>query len=339
MDFRRYLAKRLAQALVVVFGISLITFFLARIAPSDPALLWVGQRARPEQIERARRELGLDRPLYEQYFIYMRDLISGDWGTSFRTRRPVIEDILNYLPASMELAIVGLIIAGAVGISLGVIAASRKDTKVDHASRLFGILNLSVPSFWIAIMLQIFFARFLGILPLQGRISPYVERYSPISHLTGSYLLDSLLTGNLLGFQDAFLHLILPALALASYSIGLSLRMTRSTMIEVLREKYIVAARAFGVPENVINFRYSLKNAIIPTMTVLGIVFAWSLTGVFLVEIIFNWPGLGTYTWRAILAADYPVIVAVTIIASFIVVITNLVLDLAQAYLDPRVRL
>lgn len=339
MDFKRYLAKRLAHALIVVFGLSTITFFLARMAPSDPAALWVGLHARPEQVEKARQELGLDQPLYIQYFIYVRDLLSGNWGTSFRTRSPVIQDIISVLPASMELAIVGLIIAAIVGVTLGVIAASRKDTKTDHACRLFGILNLSLPSFWIAMMLQLFFARTLGILPLQGRLSSHVARAYPIEHITGFHLVDSLLTANLVAFNDAFLHIILPALALGAYSIGLSLRMTRSTMIEVLQEKYITTARAFGIPERAIKLEYALKNAIVPTLTVLGIVFAWSLVGVFLVEVIFNWPGLGTYTWRAILAVDYPVIVAVTVISGVAVVITNLVLDVIQAYLDPRVRL
>lgn len=337
--FKKYLAKRLIAALVVVIGMSAITFYLARIAPSDPAALWVGQHARREQIEKARKELGLDQPLYIQYFFYIRDLISGKWGISYRTRRPVIKDIMNYLPASMELAISGLFIATIIGIPLGVIAASKKDTKVDNVCRLFGVLTLSSPSFWIALMLQLIFARILNILPLEGRLSPYVAEVSPIQHITGFYLLDSLLTANFLAFRDALLHLILPSLALATYSIGLTLRMTRSTMIEVLREKYIVAAKAFGIPENTIRFLYALKNAIIPTLMVLGIIFAWSLTGVFMIEVIFNWPGLGTYTWRAILAVDYPVIVAVTVISSLIIVITNLVLDLIQAYLDPRVRL
>jgi len=338
-SLKRYVVKRLLQTLVILIGISAITFFLSRVAPSDPAALWVGLHARAEQIEKARKELGLDKPLHIQYLIYMRDLIGGRWGTSYRTRRPVIEDIINYLPASMELAIAGQIIASLVGIPLGVIAASKKDKKIDHASRLFGILTVSIPSFWIALMLQIFFSRTLGLLPLEGRLSSNVARMNPIERVTGFYLVDSLLTGNLVAFPDALLHIILPALALASYSMGLSLRMTRSTMIEVLREKYIVTARAFGIPENTIKFRYALKNAIIPTLTVLGIVFGWSLTGVFLVEVVFNWPGLGTYTWRAILAVDYPVIVAVSIIAALIIVIINLILDLTQVYLDPRVRL
>lgn len=338
-SLKRYVVKRLLQTLVILIGISAITFFLSRVAPSDPAALWVGIHARAEQIEKARIELGLDKPLHIQYFMYMRDLIGGKWGISYRTHRPVIEDVLGYLPASMELAITGQIIASVIGIPLGVIAASRKDKKIDHASRLFGITAVSLPSFWIALMLQIIFSRTLGVLPLEGRLSFDIARIYPIQRITGLHLVDSLFTGNFVAFQDALLHIILPALALGSYSIGLCLRMTRSTMIEVLREKYITTARAFGIPENTIKFRYALKNAIIPTLTVLGIVFGWSLTGVFLVEVIFNWPGLGTYTWRAILSVDYPVIVAVSVIAAFIIVVINLILDLVQVYLDPRVGL
>ncbi len=338
-NLTRYILKRLIQTLIIIIGVSAITFFLARIAPSDPAALWVGIHARAEQIEKARIELGLDKPLYVQYFLYMRDLIGGDWGTSYRTRRPVVEDILGYLPASMELAITGQIIAITIGIPLGVIAASRKDTNIDHASRVLAIAALSIPVFWIGILLQIFFARTLGILPIEGRLDLSVAMTHPIQEITGFYLIDSLLTGNWIAFTDALKHIILPAIALASYSTGLSLRMTRSTMIEVLREKYLKTARAFGLPENQVRFKYALKNAIVPTLMVLGLSFSWSLTGAFLVEVIFNWPGLGTYIWRAILAVDYPVIVGVAIIAAFIILLMNLILDLAQAWIDPRVRL
>jgi peptide/nickel transport system permease protein len=186
---------------------------------------------------------------------------------------------MNYLPASIELAVAGLLIASVVGIPLGVVAASKKDTKVDHACRTFGVLTLSTPSFWMGLTLQLIFARILGILPLQGRLSPDIAEMNPIQRITGFYLVDSLLTGNFVAFQDALLHIILPSITLAAYSTGLSLRMTRSTMIEVLRERYIVAAKAFGMPKNVIMFYYALKNAIIPTLTVLGISFAWTLTG------------------------------------------------------------
>jgi peptide/nickel transport system permease protein len=338
-NLSRYILKRLIQTVIIIIGISAITFFLARVAPSDPAALWVGIHARAEQIEKARIDLGLDKPLYVQYYIYMRDLIGGDWGTSYRTRMPVIDDILNYLPASMELAITGQIIAITVGIPLGVLAASRKDTKTDHASRVLAIAALSVPVFWIGILLQILFARTLGILPIEGRLDLSIAMTHPIQKITGFHLIDSLLTGNWIAFTDALRHIILPAIALASYSTGLSLRMTRSTMIEVLREKYLKTARAFGLPENQVRFKYALKNAIVPTLMVLGISFSWSLTGAFLVEVIFNWPGLGTYVWRAILAVDYPVIVGIAIIAALIVLLTNLILDLAQAWIDPRVRL
>jgi len=339
VDLKRYIVKRFLQTLIIVLGISFITFFLSRVAPSDPAALWVGIHARAEQIQRARVELGLDQPLYVQYFIYMGDLLQGSWGTSYRTRQPVLKDLMFYMPASMELAVIGQIIASVVGLPLGVIAASKKNTKIDHASRILAIAGVSLPVFWIGLLLQIIFSRTLGIFPIEGRLDTTIQMTMPIQRITGFFLFDSLVTGNFVAFFDALKHIILPAIALASYSMGLSLRMTRSSMIEILREKYLKTARAFGLPENTIRFKYALKNAIVPTLMVMGISFSWSLTGAFLVEVIFNWPGLGTYVWRAILAVDYPVIVGVSIIASLIIVIINLILDLVQAWIDPRVRL
>lgn len=338
-DLKRYIIRRLLQTLIIILGISTITFFLSRVAPSDPAALWVGIHAKAEQIERARVELGLDKPLYVQYFIYMGDLIRGSWGTSYRTRRPVLEDLLSYLPASLELAVLGQIIASAIGLPLGVIAASKKNTRTDDASRILAIAGVSIPVFWIGLLLQIIFSRTLGVLPIEGRLDTTIAMTAPIQKITGFYLIDSLATGNFVAFADASRHIILPAIALASYSMGLALRMTRSSMIEILREKYLKTARAFGLPENTIRFRYALKNAIVPTLMVMGISFSWSLTGAFLVEVIFNWPGVGTYLWRAILAVDYPVIVGVSIIATLVIVTVNLVLDLVQAWIDPRVRL
>ena len=339
VDLKRYVTKRLLQSLVIILGISAITFFLSRVVPSDPAALWVGLHARADEIQRVRVELGLDQPIWVQYYIYMRDLIQGNWGTSYRTHQPVLHDLLLYLPASIELAVVGQIIASIIGFPLGVIAASKKNTKIDHGSRLLAITGVSLPVFWIGLLLQIIFARTLGVFPIEGRLDTTIAITNPIHTITGFYIFDSLATGNFVAFVDAIRHIILPAIALASYSMGLTLRMTRSSMIEILREKYLTTAKAFGLPENMIRFKYALKNAIIPTLMVVGISFSWSLTGVFLVEVIFNWPGLGTYVWRAILAADYPVIVGVSIIATFVIVIVNLILDLLQAWIDPRVRL
>jgi peptide/nickel transport system permease protein len=201
------------------------------------------------------------------------------------------------------------------------------------------IAAVSLPVFWIGLLLQIIFSRTLGIFPIEGRLDTAIQLTTPVQKITGLLLIDSLVTGNFVAFSDALKHITLPAIALASYSMGLCLRMTRSSMIEILREKYLKTARAFGLPENTIRFKYALKNAIVPTLMVMGISFSWSLTGAFLVEVIFNWPGLGTYVWRAILAVDYPVIVGVSIIATLIVVTTNLILDLLQAWIDPRVRL
>jgi len=333
------LLSRVLQSFIVLIGIITITFFLSRVVPSDPAALWAGQHARPEQVERIRHELGLDKPLYIQYIIHVQKLFTGDWGISYRTHMPVLEDILQRLPATVELTIVATVIAVAIGIPLSILAAVNKDKIIDKVINLIvGASALSVPSFWLALLLQIIFARTLGILPLQGRLSPEVVEMYPIKHITGLYLIDSLLTGNLVAFKDALAHIILPALSLACYSIGITIRMTRASLIEVLREKYIIAAEAFGIPKSKIRFKYALKNAIIPTLTILGITFAWNLMGAYLIECVFNWPGLGTYTWRAILAADYPVIVATTTLAGFIMLVVNFTIDLIHIYLDPRVK-
>lgn len=335
----RYVARRLALALFVLLAVITFTFIVARVVPSDPAELYVGPKATAEQRDRARIELGLDKPLYVQYIKYLTGLLSGDWGISLRAHTSVLDDILTYLPATLEIIILANIIAVMVGIPLGVYSAVRKGSLLDQLGRLTAISGVSIPSFWFALLLQLLFFGKLHILPLEGRTSVYVSLYYPIKTITGFYLLDSLLTFNLVAFVDVLWHLILPAIVLATYPIGLITRMTRSMMIEVLREAYIRFARANGILERIIIFKYALKNAIVPTLTVLGLSFAYSITGAVLIEIVFGWPGLGTYTLNAIIEADYPAILGVTIFGTLFYIIINLCLDIFQSYLDPRVRL
>ncbi len=335
----RYIARRLALAVFVLLAVVTLTFIVARVVPSDPAELYVGPKATAAQRERARIELGLNRPLYEQYFSYLTGLIQGNWGISLRAHTSVLGDILTYLPATLELIIFANIIAVAVGIPLGVYSAVKKGSLLDQTGRLSAIAGVSIPSFWFALLLQLFFFGDLHILPLEGRLSPDISLSFPIQTITGFYTIDGLLTGNIVGFVDALRHLVLPAIALASYPIGLVTRMTRSMMIEVLRENYIRFARANGVNERLVIFGYALKNAIVPTLTVLGLSFAYSITGAVLIEIIFGWPGLGTYTLNAIIEADYPAILGVTIFGTMFYIFINLAIDIVQSYLDPRVRL
>ncbi len=334
-----YLLRRLALMLLVLFGVTLITFTIARVVPSDPAALWVGPRPTPEQLAQARLNLGLDKPLHIQYLRYLGGLARGDLGVSVKTHQPILSDLKTYLPATLELVLFGMLMAVTIGIPLGVLSGARRNSLLDHGSRLVAIAGVSMPTFWLGLLLQLLFFGRLGLLPLGGRVDQSISLYSPVQYLTGFYLIDTTLSGNWMALKDSLLHLILPSFTLATYAIGLTIRMTRSTMIEVLDEKYIVAARAAGLPEHTILFRLALKNAIIPTLTVLGLSFVYSLTGAILVEVIFSWPGLGTYVTSAILNVDFPVIMAVTLVVTVFYVFINLFLDLLQATLDPRVTL
>jgi peptide/nickel transport system permease protein len=337
VSVRAYLVRRLGLLVLVVVGISIVTFLLVRVVPSDPAAMYAGPRARASEIEHARRILGLDRPLYVQYGIYVRDLAQGDWGTAIRTRRPVLSDILHFLPYSLQLIGFSLLISVTLGISLGALTAHMKGRWVDHVTRVFAIGGVSMPSFWLAVILQIVFFRMLGILPVSGEMDISVAMAHPVTRITGMTVLDALVTGNLAAFFNAFEHLILPALTLAAFSTGVITRMTRAAMLESMGADYIRMAKAMGVPTRFVVLRYALKNAMAPVLTVIGLEFAYLLVGTFFVERIFALPGLGTYATTAMLSLDYPAIMGVTIFLAFIYVILNLVIDLVIAKLDPRV--
>ena len=339
MSILSYFLRRVVLAAIVIIGVMIITFFISRILPADPVRLYVGVRASEEVVEQARAELGLDRPLPVQFLNYVGQVLQGDFGVSFRTKRPILEDLFVFIPATLELVITAILLAVVIGIPVGVISAARKGTWVDQAARILTISGVSIPSFWLALLLQLLFFGALGWLPLGGRISREFQITNPIDPVTGFYLIDGLITGNFAAWRDALVHLIMPAAVLATFPISLTARMTRSSMLEVLSENYIAAARAAGLPRRQILFRLALKNAIVPTLTVLGLVFAFSITGAILVEIVFQWPGLGTYVTDSILASDFPVVVAVTLVVTVIYVLINLFVDLIQAALDPRVRL
>ena len=332
-----YILKRMVMAIFVMISVSILTFFIARVVPSNPAAAWVGPHPTKEQIEKATLELGLDKPLYVQYQRYMQDLLSGDLGTSVRTHQPILSDIKTYLPATLELVLVGMLFATLVGIPLGVLSGAFKGSWLDHLTRLVSIAGVSMPAFLLGLLLQLLFFRQLGLLPLGARLSTEVSLFDPVTPITHMYLFDSAVTGNWTAFKDASIHIILPALALATYPIALAIRMTRSTIIEVLNEKYIMAARISGIRERTVLFILALKNAIVPTLNALGLAFVYSLTGAILIEIIFSWPGLGTYVTNAVLSVDFPVIVSVTLIMTVFYIAINLILDILQAFIDPRV--
>jgi ABC-type dipeptide/oligopeptide/nickel transport system permease component len=334
-----FILLRTAASLLVLVGASIITFFLARVVPSNPAALYIGPKARQDEIDRVTKQLGLDRPLPVQYAIYMRELLHGDLGISIGTKRPVLQEITGRLPATLELLLAGMILAAVLGVPLGVLSARWQGKPPDVAVRTVSIMGVSMPAFYLGLLLQILFFRNLDLLPLAGRVSNDLRFTHPVETITHFIILDSILTHNWFALKDALRHIILPAMTLAAYPLGLIARMTRAAMLEVLEQDYIRTARAYGIKDHVIIYLYALKNAISPTLTVLGLTFAFALTGTFFVEIIFNWPGLGLFTVRSLLNVDYPAIMGVTLFGASGYVLINLVVDLLQAWIDPRISL
>jgi len=339
MKLREYIAYRLLLAIFVIFGVVTVVFFVSRVIPSDPAALWVGAHPTKEAIEKAREELHLDEPIINQYFYYLASLLRGDLGVSIRTHNPVAEDLRSAFTATFELILVAELIAIIIGIPLGVYSAVKKDSWLDNLSRIIAISGVSLPAFWFGIILQLLFFKYLHLLPLAGRVDTVVLLEHPLTTITGFYLVDSLITGNIPVFIDALRHIILPAITLAMYPIGLITRQVRSMMIEVLQENYIRTAWAYGLPPKKIYFKYALKNAIVPALITVGLSFAYTLVGAFLIELIFNWPGLGRYAAYSILSMDYPAVLGVTIVAATAYVFINLIVDIIQVYLDPRIKL
>ena len=334
-----FVIRRIFGAILVLIGVSIITFALARVVPSNAAALYIGPRARPDDIARVEEELGLNDPLPVQYAVYMRDVLQGDLGTSIGTKRPVTQELTERLPATLELLFAGMFIAIAFGIPLGVISASHQGKSSDIVVRIVSIVGVSVPAFALGLLLQFIFFRSLEWLPLSGRIDSDMRFISPVEAITGFYLIDTAVTQNWIAFKDSFWHIILPAVTLAAYPMALIARMTRSTMLEVLTQDYIRTAKAYGIKARFIVYVYALKNAIGPTLTVIGLTFAFAITGTFFVEIIFNWPGLGMFTVRSLLNLDYPAIMGITLFGATMYVFINLVVDLLQAWVDPRIRL
>ena len=266
-----YTLRRLFLSILVLLGMTIITFTLTRVVPSNPAALYLGTRARPEQIEAMNEKLGLNDPLPQQYIHYLGNLLSGDLGDSLATKRPVITEIVSRLPATGELLIIALTIAIGVGIPLGVFSAQLHGKPADIFVRAFSIIGVSVPQFWLGLLLQLIFGLALEWFPLASRVDSTLRFTSPIQDITGFFIVDTLLTGNWVAFQDVAWHLILPAITLAAYPIGLIARMTRATMLEVMQQNYIRTAEAYGLSRRLIVYVYALKNAIIPTLTVIGL--------------------------------------------------------------------
>lgn len=333
---RQYILRRLVSLVLVLLGMSVMTFIISHMLPADPAAAAAGWEASKEVIENIRRQMGLDRPLYEQYFRYIGGIIlKGDLGYSILNHRPVLQDILTYLPASIELAIVSMIICVPLGILIGTITATRPGGFSDAATRAFAIIGVSMPIFWLGLLMQLLFYRILRWFPPGGRIAINVAPPRPITRL---YLVDSLLTGNWAAFTSSLHHIILPALTLAISSMAIIARMTRSSLLEVLCQDYIMTARAKGLSNWQVLYRHAWKNAFVPVVTVTGLQFARLIAWVVLLETIFNWPGIGSYAVRALMALDFSAVMGVTLFTSSMYVAINLVVDILYVFLDPRIR-
>ena len=335
----RYVARRVALAVLVIVGVLVITFIISHVVPNDPARLYAGgERATVSEVAQAQRDLGLDKSLPAQFVIYVDNFIHGDLGISITTHRPVTEDIGVFLTASLELVIPAIALALLIGVPIGVVtgASSGRGRRVGN---LVAITGAAIPPFWLALLGQLVFAVILGWLPVAGRVGTETTIFNPIRSITGFNLIDSLISGNWSGFTDSLVHMVMPVLVLFVYPVSLVIRQTSASVSQVMAAPYVAMARSSGLPHRTILFRNVLKNAVGPTLTVLGLTFAGALTGIVLVETIFSWPGIGTYLTTAILNSDYPVIIAVTLIGAIAYVVVNLVVDLLQAALDPRVRL
>lgn len=330
----KYIIKRILLLIPVLLGVSIIIFAIMRVFSPDPAGIVLGQHATEQAMEEWREANDLNEPVVKQYISYMSGVLQGDFGDSYYTKKPVATEIFSRFPATIELAICAIIIASIVGIFLGTISAVKKNSIVDHMSMILSLVGVSMPIFWLGILLIILFSGVLGWLPAQGRIETLLRP----DNVTGLYLMDSLIEGNMESFISALKHLILPASALAMYSMAIIARMTRSTMLETLSQDYIRTARAKGIAEGRVIKKHALSNAMIPIVTVIGIQLGYLLGGAMLTETVFAWPGIGKYTVEAIMKSDFPIVQGVVLLIAFIFVMMNLIVDIIYAFLDPRIR-
>jgi peptide/nickel transport system permease protein len=335
MKIYQFLARRLLLLIPVLLGLSVLTFSISHLIPGDAARMLAGEGAPKEAVERIREKWGFNKPVHEQYFIYMKGLLRGDMGIASHTRHPVVEDLKLFIPATVELALAALFIMVAVGIPLGVTAAVHKDKALDHVSRLGSLIGVSVPSFWLALMFQFIFYRTLKWLPAGGRIAQHIP---PPDRITGLYLVDSLLTGNGEAFMSSLEHIIMPAVVLGLAGLAAVTRMGRASMLEVLTKDYIKSARAKGVSERRVIYRHALRNALIPVVTVVGMWTGALLGGAFVVEYIFYWPGIGYYGTAGIVTADFTSTMGVALFVGVVFVLANLVVDTLYLFLDPRIK-
>ena len=329
-----YIARRILQLIPVLFGVSLVVFFMVRAIPGDPAQILLGQQATPERVAQVREQLGLNQPVPIQYLLFLKGAVTGNLGDSITLGQPVTSVLIDRLPATAELALAALIFAVGIGIPVGVIAAVRQYSWIDRLTSVIALTGVSMPIFWLALVLVVIFTVNLGWLPFPGRLSNGVS----IIKITGMVIPDSLLTLNFAGFWDGLKHLILPAVALGTIPLAVVTRMTRSSMLEVMSEDYIRTANAKGVLPRRVIFRHALRNAMLPTVTVIGLQFGLLMSGAVLTETIFGWGGIGQIALESIYRRDYAMIQGVVLYGATFFVLVNLLVDILYALLDPRIR-
>ena len=329
--------RRLVGALPNLAGVVVVTFLLTRALPGDPAAFFAGASGTAEAVEEIRRKLGLDKSMFEQFFIYVRDLAKGDWGSSLATGQPVLTELTTRLPASIELTLCGLILAVIIAIPLGILAATRPGSWIDHLCRGIATAGVSLPTFFTGLLLSYVFYFLLGWAPSPlGRLDPYLSA-PPL--VTGSYLVDSLIARDLEVFVGSVKQMILPAVTLALFVLAPLARMTRASMLSVLSADYIRTARAAGLPATTVLFVYAFRNAMLPVMTTLGMVFSFLLGSNVLVEKVFAWPGIGSFAIEALVASDYAPVQGFVLTMALLYVFLNLAIDIAYGIVDPRMRL
>ena len=330
-----FILRRLALTLPVLFGLTVLVFAIARLLPGDPVALAAGPNATPAEIAAYAREFGLDRPLLTQYGAYLGGLLRGDFGVSIFTRRPVSEDLIAYLPATLELVFAAMTLAVLIGVPAGLLAAVYRDRWPDYLSRVVALGAISMPRFFLGLLLQLGFAMWLGWLPLGGRF-PITE--DPPALVTGLLTLDALIARDLGAFWIACQHLAMPALAMSLSPLATIMRMMRASTLEVMNQDYVMTERALGLSERLIVFKYVARNALSSTLTVIGLYFGWLLGGTVLVETIFDWPGLGLYATKAVVTQDFMPVIGVTLVIGSLFVAANLVVDLLYGVINPKVR-
>lgn len=330
-----YIFRRLILLLPVLLGLTVLVFAIARLLPGDPVALAAGPNASPAEIQAYAREFGLDKPVVVQYWVYLKGLLSGDWGVSIFTRRPVLEDLRAYLPATLELVFAAMLFAILVGIPTGLLAGAYRNRWPDYLTRVVALGAISLPRFFLGLLLQLGLAMWLGWLPLGGRF-PLIE--APPPSVTGFLTIDSLIAGDLTALSLSLQHLAMPAIAMSLSPLATITRMMRASTLEVMQQDYVLTARALGLSPNLILFKYVARNAVSATLTVIGLYFGWLLGGTVLVETVFDWPGIGLYATKSIVTQDFMPVIGVTLAIALLFMLANLVVDCLYGVINPKVR-